>query len=73
MAVRERQKRGVGYKCFSSRVPEDVYEIINDWAWEHRISLAKACCILLIKAMDAENGKPYVPESEGKHRGKKGN
>ncbi len=65
MAVQERQERGAGYKCFSSRLPGDIYEAVNDWAWEHRISLAKACSILLSKAIGAEQGKRYVPESEG--------
>jgi len=64
MAVQERQDRGAEYKCFSSRVPSDIYNTLNDWAWEHRLSLAKACSVLLSKAMDAENGSPYIPESE---------
>ena len=65
MAVQERQQRGGGYKCFSSRLPGDIYETVNDWAWERRISLAKACSILLRKAIEAEQGRRYIPESEG--------
>ena len=45
MAVQERQERGAGYQCFSSRLPIDIYNTVNDWAWEHRLSLARACTI----------------------------
>lgn len=54
MAVQERQERGAGYQCFSSRLPIDIYNTVNDWAWEHRLSLARACTILLSKAIAAE-------------------
>ena len=64
MAVQERQERGAGYQCFSSRLPIDIYNTVNDWAWEHRLSLARACTILLSKAIAAERGeKDYVPEN----------
>lgn len=70
MAVRQRQEIGAGYHGFSSRLQTDLYNAVNDWAWEHRISLAKACSILITKAMAAEKGETYIPESEGEPHGK---
>lgn len=70
MAVRQRQERGASYQCFSSRLQTDIYNSVNDWAWEHRLSLAKACSILITKAMAAEKGEAYIPESGGEQHGK---
>ena len=70
MAVQQRQERGAGYQCFSSRLETGVYNALNDWAWEHRMSLAKASSTLLVKALAAENGETYIPESEGEPHGK---
>lgn len=65
MAVQERQARGGGYHTFSSRLPHDLYNTVNDWAWEHRMTFAKACAVLLEKAIGAEAGSEYKPEAGG--------
>ncbi len=70
MAVQQRQERGAGYQCFSSRLKADIYNTLNDWAWEHRMSLAMACSTLLSKAIAAEQGEAYIPEDGGIQRGK---
>ena len=65
MAVQQRQEKGSGYHLFSSRLKEDVYNQLNDWAWENRLTFARACSVLLAKAIAAELGeKPYSTESE---------
>ena len=61
MAVRKRAKGGDGYHSFSSRMPKQVYDDLNEWAWENRISLAAACGMLLGKAVAAERGGEYKP------------
>ncbi len=61
-AVRERQDAGLAVKCFSARVPVSVYNGVTDWAWENRISLAKALSLLLADGLRA-NGKA-ISESE---------
>lgn len=70
MAVQERQERGAAYQCFSVRMQKDIYNTLNDWAWMHRLSLAKACSTLLNKALAAEQGESYIPEDGGKQFGK---
>ncbi len=62
-AVRERQDIGLEVKCFSARVPVAVYNGVTDWAWENRISLAKALSLLLVDGLRA-NGRT-ISESEG--------
>lgn len=62
MAVRQRAKGGAGQHSFSSRMPEEVYTDLNDWAWEQRITLAAACGKLLQKALATERGNTYVTE-----------
>lgn len=64
MAVVQRQERGARYKCFSSRLRPELYDELNDWAWEHRLSLAAASALLLVKALEAEKGGQYISESE---------
>lgn len=68
MAVQQRQARGAGYQSFSSRLQADVYNAVNDWAWERRMTFARACSVLLGKAIAAEMGGEYVPEG-AKHQG----
>ena len=63
MAVQERQARGSGYHSFSSRLQVGVYNAVNDWAWENRMTFAKACSVLLAKAIRAEAGSEYTPEA----------
>lgn len=62
MAVRQRAKGGEGFHSFSSRMPNEVYADLNDWAWEQRLTLAAACGKLLQKALATERGKPYTTE-----------
>lgn len=64
MAVQERQARGAGYQSFSSRLQVGVYNSVNDWAWERRMTFAKACSVLLQKAIAAEMGGEYIPEGK---------
>lgn len=54
---------------FSSRLQVSVYNSVNDWAWERRMTFAKACSVLLSKAIAAEMGGEYVPET-AKHQGR---
>ncbi len=68
MVVQERQARGVDYHSFSSRLPSSVYDTVSDWAWEHRMTFAKACSVLLTKAIQAETGSEYEPEAGIGHR-----
>ena len=55
MAVQERQKRGESYKGFSARLPETQYNKLEDYAWNNRISLARAISILIEIALNTEN------------------
>lgn len=67
-AIRERQEAGLEVKCFSARVPVTIYNSVTDWAWEHRISLAKALTLLLADGLRT-NGR-IVSESGGVQDGK---
>ena len=69
--VRERQDAGLAVKCFSARVPVTVYNGVTDWAWENRISLAKALTLLLTDGLRT-NGKD-ISESEGTHNAEESN
>lgn len=64
MAVRERSKGGKGYYCFSSRMPQDTYKDLNEWAWENRLTLRAACSELLEKALKTERGGEYTRRSD---------
>lgn len=67
MAILQRMPQGSDVQQFSSRIPKTTYKAISDWAYENRISFAVAISVLLGKAVDTEmNGKPYIPEPEGK-------
>lgn len=67
-AVRERQDDGLEVKCFSARVPVSIYNGVTDWAWENRMSLAKALTLILKDGLRV-NGKE-ISESEGAHDAK---
>lgn len=60
--IRERQEPGLDVKCFSARVPVNVYNGVTDWAWEQRLSMAKALTMLLEEGLRAK-GK-CIPKSE---------
>lgn len=60
--IKERQESGLEVKCFSARVPVNIYNGVTDWAWENRVSLAKALTMLLAEGL-ASKGK-QIPESE---------
>ncbi len=62
-AVRERQEPGLEVKCFSARVPVNIYNSVTDWAWENRVSMAKALTELLAEGLKAKGKR--IPESEG--------
>ena len=64
MAVREKAKGGEGYHSFSSRMPLPMYEDLNEWAWENRLTLTAACSELLQKALKAERGGDYTRRSD---------
>lgn len=59
MAVQERQARGTKFHNYSSNIPIHIYDAVTDWAWENRLSFARASAILLEKAVRAERGEPY--------------
>ena len=61
--VKERQDDGLDFQCFSARVPVPIYNGVSDWAWENRISLAKAITQLLTDGLRA-NGRE-ITESKG--------
>lgn len=60
--VKERQESGLEVKCFSVRVPVNIYNGVTDWAWENRMSLAKALTILLTEGLAAK-GK-YISKND---------
>ena len=62
-AVRECQEPGLEVKCFSARVPVNIYNSLTDWAWENRVSMAKALTELLTEGLKAKGKR--IPESEG--------
>lgn len=70
MAVQTRQKRGGNYVTFSSRLVPELYERLNDWAWERRTSMAAAAAILIEKALASETGEPYEPTPVPNHKTK---
>ncbi len=62
-SVRERQEPGLDVKCFSARVPVNIYNSVTDWAWEQRLSMAKALTELLAAGLEAK-GKPVTESGE---------
>lgn len=68
--VQEDQEWDADYKRFSVRVPTDIYDQVVEWEWGNRISLARACSILIEKGMTMECGERNIPESEDRCDGK---
>ena len=62
MAVRDRQENRSDYKSITGRLPESKYVVLENFAWNMRVTLAFAVSKLLEKAIKAECGEPYVPE-----------
>ena len=61
MPMFTRQQQDPTAKAVSARVPEERYEKLVDFALTRRFTLTMAVNHLLDKALNAENGTPYVP------------
>ncbi len=63
MGILQRQNIGMATKVFSARLPEDRYKSLVDFALDKRYTMAAAVTHLLSKALIAESGEPYKPDS----------
>ena len=64
MAVRTRQERRSDYKNITGRLPKSQYEVLENYAWNKRVTLAFAISKLLEKAINAECGERCVPDEQ---------
>lgn len=69
MAVRDRQENRSDYKSITGRLPLSQYEVLENYAWNKRVTLAFIVSRLLEKALRSEFGEPYVPEAHIENRG----
>jgi hypothetical protein len=67
MAVQRRQHPSKELIQISSRVPLATFHCLDDFAWNHRWSMARAITRLLSKALQAESGGEYTPETDPHH------
>jgi len=51
---RQRQPYGSVLHSFSTRLPEETYNTVVEWAYQKRVTLAAGIALLISKAIEAE-------------------
>jgi hypothetical protein len=61
MAILKRQKYEANSRSITTRIPEEIYEKMEELALAKRFSMAAIVTLLITKALAAEEGGEYAP------------